>query len=304
MKRSSEIPVLQVDAYTDVPYGGNPAVVVLRADRLDEKMTERVSREMAVAQTVFVYPSKKADMRLRFMTPRGEMAFSGHLVTAALAALLDTGDIEAVADVSMFTAETASGIVQVEVVKNESTGMHEIQISRESPKFMNTYDPKEYAEALGLNLADIMTQGPIQTVSTGIPQVMIPVRTIKALERVHPNWDRLDALQKESDWLSMQLFTRETLEPTSDVHVRHFAPALGIPEDPVTGSGAASMGSYMIKYGLFEPTIPVTSIVVEQGHFMKRPGKLFIEVQGDATDIRLVKVSGTCVIVMRGLLLI
>ena len=304
MRQGNELRILQVDAFTDTPYGGNPAVVVLDADRIDEAAMLRLSREMSGGQTVFVYSSKVADWYFRYMTPGGEMAFSGHLTVGAFTALIEEGLAEVVGDVSTYTLETKAGLRQVEIVKNETTGMHEIQITHDRPKFMNTYDPKEYAQALGLTLADILAPNPVQTVSTGTPQVMIPVTGMRALERIHPNWDRLNELQNGSDWVSLQVFSRQTLEETSDVHVRHFAPALGINEDPVTGSAAGSMGSYLIKYGIIAPSIPVTSIVIEQGHFMKRPGRIFVEVQGDPNEIKQVKVSGTGVTVMRGVMYI
>ena len=300
MKYRKEIKIIQVDAFTDRPFGGNPAVVVLDADNLRENEIEQITNEIITGQVLFIYNSELADFRFQYMTPAGEMAFSGHLTVAGFTVLANEGRIDIVNEVNMFTIETLAGIREVEVVKNESTGLHEIQVTHQNPIFMDTYDPKDISEALGLSLADILTPHPVQTVSTGTPQLMVPVSTLRALENIHPNWDRLDELQASSDWVSIQIFTRETREPTSDVHVRHFAPFLGINEDPVTGSGAGSMGAYLIKYGLFDVTIPVTSIVIEQGYFMGRPGKIFVEVVGDSHGITQVKVSGTGVPVMFG----
>jgi trans-2,3-dihydro-3-hydroxyanthranilate isomerase len=129
---------------------------------------------------------------------------------------------------------------------------------------------------------------------------MIPVSTMRSLDRIKPNWERLKELQKDSDYVSLSVFTRDTRAPTSDAQVRHFAPALGVYEDPVSGSAAGSLGSYMIKYGFMEPTTPVTSIVIEQGHYVDRPGIIFVEVRGDKENIEQVKVSGTGVVVFKG----
>ncbi|MHA1772130.1 MAG: PhzF family phenazine biosynthesis protein [Candidatus Thorarchaeota archaeon] len=300
MRHQHVIKVVQVDAFTDRPFGGNPAVVILDADNLRDSDIEAIAREIITGQTLFVRNSKVADFKFQYMTPTGEMSFSGHLTVAGFSALAYEGLIDIVQDVNMFTVETLAGVLEVEVVKNESSMLHEVQITHPTPQFMETYDPKDITKALGLSLADIMSPHPVQTVSTGTPQLMVPVSTLRALERIHPNWERLNELQRDSDWVSIQVFTRETLEPTSDVHVRHFAPFLGINEDPVTGSGAGSMGAYMIKYGMFDVTIPVTSIVIEQGHFMGRPGKIFVEVVGDSHGITQVKVSGTGVPVLHG----
>lgn len=291
---------MQVDAFSDVPFGGNPAVVVLNADHVSDDIIHQLPKEFGIGQTVFVSESSVADTRFRFMTPAGEMPFSGSLTVAALHAMVEEGIIETPGDVSTTSVETKAGVLSVDIVKNEETKRPEIQITAKKPEFLETYDPRDYAEALGLSLADILSSTPIQTVSTGTPQLMIHVATLKALERIRPDWDRLVKLGANSDYVSIQVFTRETIEPTSDVHARHFAPSLGINEDPVSGSAAGSMGSYIIRYGLMESSYPVTSIVVEQGHSMGRPGRVFVEVRGDSEDIQQVKVSGTAVTILKG----
>ena len=75
---------------------------------------------------------------------------------------------------------------------------------------------------------------------------------------------------------------------------------IGVNEDPSSGAGASNMASYIMKYGLMEPTYPVTSIVVEMGHFVDRPSKIFVEVRGDQEEVEQVKVSGTAVTVLEG----
>ncbi|MFW9799530.1 MAG: PhzF family phenazine biosynthesis protein, partial [Candidatus Thorarchaeota archaeon] len=300
MKRRRNLRLVQVDAFTDTAYGGNPAAVVICDKGLEDETMKKIAREMNVRETVFVSNSKVADFRFHFMTPKGELGFSGHPTIAAFHALVEEGLAEVPGDVNMFQLETNVGVLSVEIVKNESTGRHEVQITHDKPSFMNTYDPKEYAEALGLTLADILSPNPVQTVSTGTPHLMVPVSTMRSLKRIKPDWGRLKELREGRDYVSIQVFTRETLEPTSDAHARHFAPALGVYEDPVSGSGAGCMASYMIRYGIIEPTIPVTSIVVEQGHFVDRPGRVFVEVRGNQEDIEQVKVSGTGVTVLEG----
>ena len=300
MNNKHTLDLIQVDAFTDTPFGGNPAAVLLDADHVSEKTMHKIAREMNVRETVFVSKSRTADFKFRYMTPKSELGFSGHPTIAAFHALVEEGRIELVSDVTTVRLETNTGILDIEIVRNESTGHHEIQITHKKPQFMDTYDPKDYAEALGLSLADINSPNPLQTVSTGTPHLMMPVSTSKSLDRIKPNWDRLKELQADSDYVSMSVFTRDTREPTSDAQVRHFAPALGVHEDPVSGSAAGSLGSYIIRYGFMEATYPVTSIVIEQGHYVERPGKIFVEVRGDQEGIDQVKVSGTGVTVVKG----
>ncbi|MFW9909315.1 MAG: PhzF family phenazine biosynthesis protein [Candidatus Thorarchaeota archaeon] len=298
--RTQELKFIHVDAFTEVPYGGNPAGVVLGTGNLNEEQIKKIARELSVRESVFVSSSNKADYKFRYMTPKGEIDFSGHATIAAFHALVEEGLAEIMHDVTMFTLEIRTGILQVEVVKNDTTGIHEYQITHERPQFLSTYDSKEYAEALGLNLVDIMSLYPIQTVSTGIPNLMVPVISLDALNRVKPNWNKLHELSLKADYLGIEVFTREAHEVTSDAHARHFAPAIGVEEDPVTGSAAGGLGSYMVHHGMFSSVNPVSSIVIEQGHFMGRPGKVIVEVHKIQGEIRQVKVSGTAVSVIKG----
>jgi trans-2,3-dihydro-3-hydroxyanthranilate isomerase len=295
---------IQVDAFTQVPYGGNPAGVVFEADYLSDETMIKIAQEMNVHEIVFISQSEIADFKFRFLTPRGEIGFSGHPTIAAFHALVESGLAEIVNDITMFNLETKAGTFPIEIVRNETTGFHEVQITHNRPTFMATYDPKEYLNALGLSLVDLFSPNPVQTVSTGTPQLMIPVNTLNSLERIKPNWDKLEELGEDADYTSIQVFTRDTYEVISDAHARHFAPQLGLNEDPCSGAGAGNMASYIIKYGLMEPTHPVTSIVVEQGHFVGRPGKIFVEVRGDQDKVEQVKVSGTAVTVLEGKLYI
>lgn len=297
-----ELDIFHVDAFTDTRFGGNPASVVLGADRLEDEMLHKIAREMNTRETVFVMGSDVATFHFRYFTPKGEIGFSGHPTIAAFHALLREGHIEAVKDVTMVTLETKVGLLDIEIVKNEATGRHEIQISHRKPEFLETYDPKDYLEALGLSLADFHSPNPIQTVSTGTPHLILPVSTMRSLDRIKPDWDKLKELQKNSDYVSMSVFTRETRDPASDAQVRHFAPAFGVYEDAISGSAAGSLASYLIRYGFMEPTQPVTSIVIEQGHYVGRPGKIFVEVRGNQESIEQVKVSGTGVVVFKGTL--
>jgi len=300
MPRKIELDIFHVDTFTDIPFGGNPATVVLGADRLDDETILKVAREMSTRETVFVSQSDVADFRFRFFTPKSEINFSGHTTIAAFHALLKEGFIELVNDVTMVSIETKAGVLNIEIVRNESTDRHEVQITHKKPEFLETYDPLEHLQALGLSLADLFSPNPIQTINTGTPHLIIPVSTQRSLDRIKPNWDKLKELQKNSDYASLSVFTRDTRDPTSDAQVRHFAPSLGVYEDPVSGSAAGALGCYNIRYGLMEPTLPVTSIIIEQGHYMNRPGRIFVEVRGNQEGIEQVKVSGTGIVIAKG----
>ena len=96
-------------------------------------------------------------------------------------------------------------------------------------------------------------------------------------------------------------FTTVTVEPTSSVHTRMFAPAIGIPEDPATGSASGALGAYLVQNGVVD-VLPRVEIVSEQGYAIERPSKIFIQVDSDDDIIQTVKVGGQCVTVVEGVL--
>lgn len=304
MSRRNELNFLQVDAFTETHFGGNPAIVILQADSLDDDQMYMIAEEMKSRETVFVCESSVADFSLRFLTPKGEIDFSGHSAIAAFHALVEEGKAELVSDVTMFSLETKSGVLQVEIVKNETTRTHEVQITHQRPEFMNTYDTRVYAEALGLNLVDIMSLYPIQTVSTGTPHLVIPLMGLDALERIKPNLELIERLSADGDYDSIIAFTKDVHEVTSDAHLKHFAPALGVAEEPASGVASGCLGSYLIRHGIIDSTNRVTTIVLEQGYHLGRPSKVIVEVVGDREGIEQVKVSGTAVTVMKGVVYI
>ena len=304
MSQRRELKLLQVDVFTDKPYGGNPAAVILAPESLNEDEMANIAQEMNVRETVFVLKSKVADHRFRYMTPRGEIDFSGHATIAAFHALIHEGLVELYRDETMVSFETKAGLLQADIVKNETTRLHEVQITHQKPEFLDTYDPNDFNEALGITLADVDRLVPMQTVTTGIPILVIPLSTSKAFEKVDCDWNRLIELQSDTDFVSICVFTRDTLDETSDAQVRHFAPFFGVNEDAVSGAAAACVASYMFRYGIIDDTLGVASIVIEQGHSVGRPGKSYVEVRGDKENIELVKVSGTGIVVMTGTLYI
>ncbi|MBD3406731.1 MAG: PhzF family phenazine biosynthesis isomerase [Candidatus Lokiarchaeota archaeon] len=304
MRGQRELRVMHLDAFTDTPFGGNPATVVLDAEHISKETLQKIARELNVRETVFVSRSRSADFKFRYMTPTRELGFSGHPTIAGFRALIEEGLVEVVQDINQFTLETSNGILDIEIVRNDTTGNHEIQIYHQAPVFLQTYDPKDYAEALGLTLADFSSINPIQTVSTGTPHLMIPVSTQRALENIRPDWIKLQELGEDADYVSLQVFTDEVRDVTSDFQARHFAPQLGVDEDPVSGSGAGAMAGYILRYGLMDISVPVTSIVVEQGHYVGRPGRVFVEVTGEQNKISQIRVGGTAVIIFQGKLFV
>jgi len=168
-------------------------------------------------------------------------------------------------------------------------------MSQRKPQFLATYDPADVLPAFGLNESDLLPNTVIQTVSTGTPQLMVLLKDLDSLRKASLDLEKYALLRNTSDLLSPHLFCLQGIE-----HGATFARDFGLPpdtlEDPFTGSATGGMAAYLWHYGLIEsPTF-----IAEQGHWMSRPGKGYVEVIGPRENIETVKVGGAAVTVFKG----
>lgn len=286
-------PLLQVDAFTATPLQGNPAAVVLDAAGLADRTMQAIAREMNLSETAFVSPpqSGEADFAARFFTPVREIPLPGHPVIATAQALADTGRWTP-APGRTLRLETRRGVVPV-THRDDAPGPRWI-ITQPRPEWGRHYAPEVVAPLLGVALEDIA--GPPQTVGTGTPQLMILVRSPELLNSLHPDLGGLERLTFEGDFFSIHVFALSGRASGTDVHARHFAPAAGVAEDPVTGSASGAMGAYLVRHR----RVRTRALIAEQGAGVGRPGMVFIEVMGEGDEITAVKVGGQAVTVLRG----
>ncbi len=292
MKR---IRIKQVDAFTTVPFGGNPAGVVTDATDLAEGEMQAIAREMNLSETAFVAPSEEADFRVRFFTPRKEIDLAGHPTIATMHALVEEGRIPLQDGVTTVTQELNVGVLPVEIYSSGGR-VKQIVMTQKRPEFLTTYSHREWARALGIPEAAMETGYPVQTVSTGTPQLMALVRDLRALQNLKPDLNYIAELTERGDFFSVHVFCLGGFSPQADVHARHFAPTAGVIEDPVTGSASGGMGAYLVRYGLVDKL----KLVAEQGHIVGRPGTVQIEVILEGEEIASVKVGGQAITIMEG----
>lgn len=286
--------IIQVDAFTTRPLAGNPCAVVLEADGLTESAMLKIAREMNLSETAFVFSSEVADFRARYFTPSEEIPLAGHPTIATVHALIMDGRIS-YSTKKEITLELAAGVITVEV-SDAPSGRPRITMSQLKPQFLQSYDPAEVLPAFGLKPEDALDGVPIMTVSTGTPQLMIPLKSLEALERAGPVIDRLTELSAAGDFFSPHLFVLRGMTDKGSTFARHFGLPPDTFEDPFTGSATGGMAAYLWHHQLIESP----SFLAEQGHLMGRPGEAFVEVVGPPDAIETVKVGGFAVEVMRG----
>jgi trans-2,3-dihydro-3-hydroxyanthranilate isomerase len=297
---------VQVDVFTDTPFGGNPLAVFPEAEGLTGEEMQQLAREMNLSETTFVLPPQApaADFKVRIFTPAREVPFAGHPVVGTHWTLAHLGLVELQEPVTHVCFELGVGVLPADLYVNEGK-VRRVVMTQGRPTFHAVLeDVQDLALGLGLpqeaiGVADL----PVQVVSTGLPQMMVPVRSladVQGLDAAELNVAALNRACRRVGTECAMVFTPETERPEATVHVRMFAPLLGVPEDPATGSANGALGAYLVHHRAVALTEPTTRIVSEQGAEMGRPSTVYVEVDHHDQEITAVRVGGAVVPVIEG----
>lgn len=307
---------LQLDVFTERALSGNPLAVFPEAEGLSDTEMQQIAREMNLSETVFVLPPRddgKALRRLRIFTPGRELPFAGHPVVGTWNALAREGIVPVPESASGWTSiwqEVGIGVLPVDVEFKDGQPVRVVMTQRKFEALVEVEDAHERAEierGLGLAPEDLDESLPIQIVSTGIPTLAVPVRSLEALGRCRVDATVLSEAYTRAGAGSCYAFTRETMEGGENrAHARLFAPDYGIPEDPATGSAAGSLSGYLVHHGALDmkPADGIFRFVIEQGDFMERPSRISAEVKGARGSVEQVRIGGPSVVVARGELIL
>lgn len=287
--------IKQVDAFTDVAFGGNPAGVVTSAEGLDEGQMQKIAREMNLSETAFVTPSDKADFRIRFFTPNSEVDLCGHATIGSFAALHEEGRLDAAR--SVFTQETKAGVLEVE--RSFRGDRPVFTMTQAKPRFRDTGSSREeVARLLRVDEPELIDAQPL-AVSTGLWWFVAGLKRLKTLQSLAPDLGAVREFSERHGLIGVVPFCLETLERGANAHMRAFAPFVAIDEDPVCGTGNGSMGAYIGQNRLVDFADEM-DLVSEAGFEVKRPGRVFVSLRREGGQIVRVKVGGSAVTVLEG----
>ena len=291
--------IKQIDAFTDRPFGGNPAGVMPSADGLTDKEMQLIANEMNLSETAFILNSDTADFRIRWFTPKKEVLFCGHATVASLHALAEEGKFGMEKDGEYsFKVETMIGIITVDVIKSNGN----IEIVLHSPKISllrEDIDRAGLLEALKIKDDELDTSYPIMR-ETNLDYLYVPIHGLNALKIIDYDYSKLEKFCGKYNFPGVCLFTTETFDTDSNVHSRFFAPLYGVREDPVTGSAQGPLGEYLLINGIIEFSGSEVNIKSEQGDIMGRPGRLIINLRKDEYGNFSSKIVSTAVTVIDG----
>jgi len=282
----------QVDVFTEHPLGGNPLAVFTDGEDLTDELMLKIAREMNLSETTFLLPSthEEADFDLRIFTPGREIPFAGHPTIGTAHILWETGRVSP----GQTNLTLKMGIGNIKVMRSERG----LFMTQPPARFSKPYSsPEEISQSLSLPLSALNEKYPIQEVSTGFPALLVPVKTLKDIKSLELNLPALKKILGNIDMI--YVFTLETLDAGSTVHVRSFAPFIGISEDPATGSVAGAMAAYMVEHRIIMEE-QYSEIVIEQGFEMGRPSWIQGVVEKKEGKITSIRVGGKSVTVIEG----
>jgi len=299
---SRKIPFTLVDVFTSRPFGGNQLAVFTDAPSLSASEMQELAHEMNFSESTFVMAaeSSRAARRVRIFTPRRELPMAGHPTVGTTWVLASRGEIALESANVDATLQLGIGLVTV-TIENTGGKPDFVWMAHREPEFgAKRHDGGRIAKALGIAVADIREDLPIQIVSTGFPFIFVPLRTIDALARCVSSATALAALFKSGEQpLPIYMFVANESGEFS-ARSRMFAPHTdAIPEDPATGSGAAPLGAYAATYGLIKPQ-PSHSFLIQQGVEMGRPSEIRVEVVRKTSGAFAIRIGGRCAIVGEG----
>lgn len=296
MSKPTLVDIFEYNAFTSEPFAGNPAGVVLDASGLDAGTMQRIARQMNLAETAFLVPSKDpaADVRLRWFTPAREVDLCGHATIAAFSAAAERGLFPVgEAETRELKVETRSGLLRIRISRSGEVARVAMQVP--VPDFTGLdIDRDAFAAVWEVSASDL--EGAWR-ILPGLNYWYFPVRDRNALEAISL---KTKEVARFDDSAAFTFYTSDTVEPDSDWHLRFFAPFHGVNEDIVTGSAQGPMGVVHLLDRGTEPPDGWIELKGEQGDLLGCPGRVGVRVLQEAGKVTDLEIVGGAVAMLEG----
>ncbi|MFI5229503.1 MAG: PhzF family phenazine biosynthesis protein [Gemmatimonadales bacterium] len=294
---------LTADVFTDKRFGGNQLAVFPDAREIPAELMPRIAREFNYSETTFVLPANDPShtAKVRIFTPGGELAFAGHPTIGTAHVLATVGAVQLRGDETRIVLEEGVGPVPV-VIRTEGGRPTFAQLTTAQAPQRGPAPPsrEQLAAALCLSIDDLLADGMFpEAVSCGTPFLFVPLRDRAAVGRARINYDRWEATFAGYVTNNVFLFALDAEQPGHDVRARMFAPTIGVPEDPATGSACVALGGYLAWRE--SRTDGTFKWIVEQGFEMGRPSILEVEAVKEHGRVTAARVGGRTVLVCDGM---
>ena len=279
-----------VDVFAEEKYTGNQLAVFRDAADVPGDLMQKIAREMHFSETTFILSDKERDggFDVRIFTPEAELPFAGH-PTLGTAFVIQQEILMTKVD----SVDLNLGVGQIPVTFQYSENEVEILwMKQKSPQFGSTYAREYIAGLIGLDSGAVDERFPVEEVSTGFFSLMVPLKTLDDVRRARINRDEYDRFVERGGAPGILVFAPETYNQNNDLNIRFFADALGVPEDPATGSANGCLAGYLVKNRYFGTS--AINIQNEQGIEINRPS--LIHIKAEETEGSIEINVGGCVI--------
>lgn len=290
-----KLALAQWDVFSSKPLEGNSLAVFFDGRGLSDAEMQSLAMEMNLSETTFILPrdvavEREHGVRVRIFTVQEELPFAGHPTLGTAFAL--RGDSGA----SEITLELNVGKVPVSF-EDSPTQATFAEMTQIDPVFGMQHERDAVARAMGLQVEDFDSALPIQTVSTGLPYAVTPLKSlsvISVIQNMRIDLNRAAAYLETTGTKFFYFVTRETVDRDARLHSRML---FYNGEDPATGSAAGCAAAWMVEHGVAKPE---ERVMIEQGVEMKRPSRIFVRAARRDNRVVNVRVGGNAVEVMRG----
>jgi len=291
-KESRRFAMTQWDVFSSNPLQGNSLAVFSDARGLSDTEMQSVAKEMNLSETTFILPrdpkiERERGVRVRIFTVQEELPFAGHPTLGTAFALRGKSEAQEI------TLELNVGKVPVrfEDTPNQPTFGEMTQVD---PTFGLVHEREAMARATGLSIEDFDATLPIQTVSTGMPFTIAPLKSLAVIQKLRVDLHHATEYLEKTDGKFLYFVARETVDPAAGLHARML---FYNGEDPATGSAAGCTAAWMVAHGVAEPD---QRVLIEQGVEMQRPSRIFVRASRRDNRIVNVRVGGNAIEVIRG----
>jgi trans-2,3-dihydro-3-hydroxyanthranilate isomerase len=290
------LPFVQLDVFTSVPLEGNQLAVFSDGRSLSDQEMQALAKEMNLSETTYILPrdaatERERGVRVRIFTVNEELPFAGH-PTLGTAMVLRSHALRGESGVEEVALDLNVGRIPVSFSLRD--GLPFGIMTQRDPEFGQKHAREDVARAAGLAVEDISSDIPIQTVTTGNPFIMVPLRSLRVLQDLSPTWSNMKSYLEKTDARFFYFVSREAVNPEAKLQARML---FYNGEDPATGSAAGPCAAWAVRYGVVPPD---QQALIEQGVEMKRRSRIFFSASRNGDKIVNVRVGGHTVEVVRG----
>jgi trans-2,3-dihydro-3-hydroxyanthranilate isomerase len=270
-----------VDVFAEKKYAGNQLAVFRDAGDLSDEEMQHFAKEMNYSETTFILSEDewKGGYDVRIFTPAEELPFAGH-PTLGTAFVIQQEIIRKPVEKVILNLPVGQIPVALSFSKGE---VDDLWMEQKHPEFGPEIDKAIIARSLSIKEVDIDDRFPVQEVSTGLPSIIVPLKTLEAVKKARINRDVFFGLIADTEAKAPLIFCPETYSSKNDINCRVFADYYDIPEDPATGSANGCLAGYLVKHRYFGGTR--INLRVEQGYEIGRPSLLYLKAEESADTI-------------------